>query len=79
MIVLEADRVDWDVPTETAGGGLQQQVRLYEGKDCKVVMVVNFAAGSAAAVAWAEQKGEILQARGDGVRADSIQSDAVPS
>lgn len=59
MIVLEADRVDWDMPVQVPGGGLRQMVRLYDGAECKVVLTVNFSASSTEAREWALMAGRI--------------------
>lgn len=62
MIILEADRVDWDLPVVVPGGGLRQVVRLYEGAECKVLMTVHFSATSTEAREWALMASRIKRA-----------------
>ena len=64
-ITLQADRVAWDLPVLQPDGGLRQEVRLYEGVECKVVLTVNFSATSTEAREWALMAGRIQQAAAD--------------
>ena len=61
-ITLQADRVVWDLPVLQSDGGLRQEVRLYDGTECKVVLTVNFAPTSMEAHEWALMAGRIRQA-----------------
>lgn len=64
-ITLQADRVAWDLPVLQPDGGLLQEVRLYEGTECKVVLSVNFSATSTEAREWALMADRISRAAVD--------------
>lgn len=46
LIVLEADRVEFGEFVVTPGGGARQDLRIHHGGECKVVINMNFPAGS---------------------------------
>lgn len=76
MIILEADRAEWTEAVQVPGGGLRQEVRLYEGAECKVVLQVSFSATSEAARQWEARGAELRAAMGSSINTNSIRSEA---